>query len=83
MIRKAKDLSVDQKAAIEGLLGRAVAENEEIGIRTLTLPSPPDWLRESWGSAKRQGVDQLSMGDIEAEIAAARRARRERWSSDQ
>lgn len=83
MIRKAKDLSPDQKAAIEGLLGRAVAENEEISVRTITLPSPPAWLRESWESAKRQGVDQLSIEDIDAEIAAARRVRRDRRSSDQ
>jgi hypothetical protein len=83
MIHKAKDLSPDQKAAIERLLGRAVAENEEISIRTLTSPSPPDWLKQSWDSAKRLGVDQLSMEDIDAEIAAARKARRERRSSDQ
>ncbi len=83
MIHKAKDLSPDQKAAIEGLLGRAIAENEEISIRTVMSPAPPDWLKESWQSAKRQGVDQLSMEDIDAEIAAARKARRERQSSDQ
>lgn len=83
VIRKAKDLSPDQKAAIEGLLGRAVAENEEISIRTITLPLPPDWLSESWESARRQGVDQLSAEDIDAEIAAARRERRERRSADQ
>jgi len=83
MIHKAKDLSPNQKAAIEGLLGRAIAENEEISIRTITMPSPPDWLKESWESAKRQGVDQLSMEEIDAEIAAARKARRERRPSDQ
>jgi hypothetical protein len=33
MIHKAKDLSPNQKAAIEGLLGRAIAENEVISIR--------------------------------------------------
>ena len=83
MIHKAKDLSPDQKAAIEGLLGRTIAENEEISIRTITPPPPPDWLKESWESAKRQGVDQLSIEDIDAEIAAARKARRERRASDQ
>jgi hypothetical protein len=51
MIHKAKDLSPDQKAAIESLLGRAIAGNE-------------------WESARRQGVDQLSMEEIDAEIAA-------------
>jgi hypothetical protein len=50
MIRKAKDLSPDQKTAIEGLRGRAAAENEEIGIRTVTLPAPPGWVTESWES---------------------------------
>jgi hypothetical protein len=40
MIHKAKDLSSEQRLAIESLLGRAIAEQEEISIRTLpeTLP---------------------------------------------
>ena len=40
MIHKAKDLSSEQRLAIESLLGRVVAEQEEISIRTLpeTLP---------------------------------------------
>jgi hypothetical protein len=83
MIHKAKDLSPNQKAAIEGLLGRAIAENEEISIRTIAMPSPPDWLKESWESAKREGLDQLSLEEIDAEIAAARRARREGRASGQ
>jgi hypothetical protein len=37
----------------------------------------PEWLRQSWASAKEAGVDQLSMDEIDAEIAAARKARRE------
>jgi hypothetical protein len=82
MIRSAKDLSPDQRAAIERLLGRTIAENEQVSVRTITSPSPPDWLKRSWESAKRQGVDQLSLEDIEAEIAAARKARRERPSSN-
>jgi len=83
MIHKAKDLSPDQRAAIERLLGRAVSENEEISVRTITSPSPPDWLKHSWESANRQGLDQLSMEDIDAEIAAARKSRRERQPSNQ
>ncbi len=38
MIHKAKDLSPDQKLALEGLLGRAISEQEEISIRTLQPP---------------------------------------------
>src|SRR5487761_1297527 len=54
MIHKAKDLSPDQKAAIEGLLGRAISENEEISIRTITLPSPRKSLP--------RGADGVSVG---------------------
>jgi hypothetical protein len=80
MIHKAKDLFPDQKSAIESLLGRAIAKNEEISIRSITLPPPPDWLKESWESARLQGVDQLSIEEIDAEIAATRKARREHAS---
>jgi hypothetical protein len=75
MTRKAKDLSPDQKLAIESLLGRAIAENEEITIRTTTSPSAPEWLQASWESATEKGLDRLSMEEIDAEIAAARKAR--------
>jgi len=78
MIHKAKDLSPDQKMAIESLLGRSLAENEAISIRALASLSAPEWLQESWESAKRLGLDQLSSEEIDAEIAAARKARRSR-----
>jgi len=78
MTYKDKDLSPDQKVVIESLLGRSIAENEEISIRATTSPSaPPEWLQSSWQSAKEQGLDRLSMEEIDAEIAAARKARRE------
>jgi len=83
MTRKAKDLSPDQKLAIESLLGRSIAENEEITIRTTTSPSAPEWLQASWESATEQGLDRLSMEEVDAEIAAARKARRERQPSEQ
>lgn len=83
MTHKAKDLSPDQKMAIESLLGRTIAENEEITIRTTTSPSAPEWLQASWKSAQEQGLDRLSVEEIEAEIASARKARRERRPSEQ
>ena len=43
-----------------------------------TLAPPPDWLQKSWDSAKRQGLDKLTMEEIDAEIAAARRERHQR-----
>jgi hypothetical protein len=78
MIHNAKDLSPDQKMAIESLLGRAISEDEAVSIRTIGVASAPEWLRQSWESAKRMGLDQLSMEEIDAEIDAARKARRNR-----
>ena len=84
MTHKAKDLSPDQKTAIESLLGRSIAEDEEISIRALASPpSAPEWLKASWKSAEEQGLDQLSMEEIDAEIAAARSARFDRRPSKQ
>lgn len=36
----------------------------------------PGWLKDSWASAREGGLDTLSMEEIDAEIAAARMARR-------
>jgi hypothetical protein len=78
MIRSAKDLSPDQKSVLEGLLGRPISDSDQITIDTVSPATAPDWLQRSWDSAKQLGLDQLSMEDIDAEIAAARKARRER-----
>ncbi len=75
MIHKAKDLSPGQKMAIESLLGRPIAEDEAISIRTLASLSAPEWLQKSWESASRLGLDRLSSEEIDAEIDAARNAR--------
>jgi hypothetical protein len=75
MILKAKNLSPDQRLAIESLLGRSIRENEEIIIRTSETPAAPEWLRKSWDTAQEEGLDRLPAEDIDAEIAAARRAR--------
>ena len=76
MITKAKDLSPDQKTTIEGLLGRSIAEDDSVIVRTLACASAPDWLQKSWESAKQLGLEQLSMEEIDAEIDTARKARR-------
>jgi hypothetical protein len=75
VITKAKDLSPDQKMTIEGLLGRSIAEDDSVIVRTLAYASAPDWLQKSWESAKQLGLEQLSMEEIDAEIDAARKAR--------
>ena len=43
-----------------------------------TLAPAPDWLKDIQSNAKRRGLDKLTMDDIDAEIAATRRDRRER-----
>jgi prevent-host-death family protein len=43
-----------------------------------TLAPAPDWLREIQEDARRKGLDKLTMAEIDAEIAAARRVRRNR-----
>ena len=77
MIHKAKELSSEQRLAIEGLLGRAVAAEESISVRAVGMGNAPEWLQHSWESAKRLGLDTMSMDEIDAEIAAARKARRD------
>jgi len=38
-----------------------------------TIAPPPKWLEKAWSSAKRRGLDKLTMTDINAEIRAYRR----------
>lgn len=38
----------------------------------------PKWLKESWTSAKRRGLDKLTSREIDAEIKAYRREKREK-----
>ncbi|MBB6145371.1 hypothetical protein HNQ77_003329 [Silvibacterium bohemicum] len=75
MIHKAKDLSPDQRAVVENLLGRSVSEDEAISIRTIAPSFAPEWLQKSWKSAKYLGLDRLSADEIDAEIDAARKLR--------
>ena len=63
--------ALNAKATSQGLTA------EQYALQILERDLAPDWLRESWSSARESGLDQLSMGEIEAEIAASRRARRE------
>ena len=77
MICTAKELSPDQKLAIESLLGRPISDYEQISVSILMSSPAPQWLQKSWESAEELGLDRLSMEEIDTEIAAARRARRE------
>jgi putative PIN family toxin of toxin-antitoxin system len=74
VIRDAKDLSPDQKLALESLLGRAISEDECVSVRA--LPPAPEWLQKAWRGANERGLDRLTPDDIQAEIDEYRRERR-------
>lgn len=59
------------KARARGVSAEAYAR------QVLERDLAPDWLRRSWETATQAGLSHLSMEEIDAEIAAARRARRE------
>lgn len=64
-------------AEVQALQAKAKAQGisaEEYARQVLERDLAPDWLRRSWASAEDAGIGQLSMDEIEAEIAAARRA---------
>jgi prevent-host-death family protein len=42
-----------------------------------TAAPPPDWLEKAWTGAKRRGLDTLTPDDIETEIGAHRRSRKD------
>ncbi|MGO9272089.1 MAG: hypothetical protein ACLQOO_17800 [Terriglobia bacterium] len=65
MIHKAKDLSPDQKVAIEGLLGRQVLEGEAVSVRAFEPPALSDKRRQ-------EIVDALK--HYFAEVDASRKA---------
>jgi plasmid stability protein len=65
---------------VQALKAKATARGVSAGqyvLQVLEQDLAPEWLRKSWASAKETGLDQLSMEEIDAEIAAARKARRE------
>jgi len=55
---------------------RTVEHNGRVIDFVKTLGPAPDWLEKSWESAKRHGLDKLTMKDIDAEISAHRHAKR-------
>jgi len=73
MIHSAKDLSPDQRQAIESLLGRPILDGEQVSVQT--VPASPEWLTDIQRNSREKGTDKLSMEQIDEEIASARRAR--------
>jgi hypothetical protein len=71
MTRSAKDLTPDQKFAMESLLRHSVSDAEQISVHT--IPIAPEWLRSIRRGARQQGVHRLTSEEIDAQIAATKR----------
>ena len=67
----------EQMAALAAKARAQGLSAEEYARQVLENDLVPEWLRKSWESARQAGLDRLSMDEIDAEIAAARKARRE------
>ena len=59
MIHYARDLSPDQRTAIEGLLGRRVLEDEAISVRAIEPPALSDQRRQELAEELRQYFAQI------------------------
>jgi hypothetical protein len=71
------NLPDEQKAALAAK-ARAQGLSAEQYVRLLVEHDlVPEWLQKSWETSRQAGLDQLSAEEIDAEIAAARKARRE------
>ena len=46
-----------------------------------TMAPPPTWLKRIWAASERRGTNRLTMRDIDAEIASARREVRKKRAS--
>jgi predicted transcriptional regulator len=68
-------LTDEQNAALTALARAKGLSPEEYAREVLEQDLAPAWLRRSWDSARQAGLDQLSMEEIDAEIAAVRKER--------
>ncbi len=66
----------DMQALRAKATARGLSE-EQYALQVLEQDLAPEWLRQSWAGANENGLNQLSADDIDAEIAAARKARRD------
>lgn len=71
------DLSEEQTAALADKARAHGLSTAQYVQLVLEHDLVPGWLQKSWESSKEAGLDRLSADEIEAEIAAARNARRE------
>jgi plasmid stability protein len=71
------ELPDEQKAVLAAKAQAKGLSVEQYAQQVLEHDLVPDWLSESWSTSKAAGLDQLSAEEIDAEIAAARKVRRD------
>lgn len=74
------DLPDEQTAALRAKAKAQGLSAEQYARQLLENDLVPDWLKKSWRSSEELGLNQLSGEEIDAEIAAARKARRDSGS---
>jgi hypothetical protein len=77
MISLTLELPDEQNAALALKARTKGLSIEQYVQQLLEHDLAPDWLQKSWQTSREAGLDQLSMEEIDAEISAARKARRE------
>ena len=70
-------LTDEQTAALTAIARAKGLSLEEYARQVLEHELAPEWLQRSWETARQTGLDQLSMEENDAEIAVARKERRE------
>ncbi len=71
------ELPDEQKAALAAKAQAKGLSAEQYARQVLEHDLAPEWLQKSWETSTAAGLDQLSIEEIDAEIAAARKARNE------
>jgi hypothetical protein len=71
------ELPDEQKAMLAAKAQAKGLSAEQYAQQVLEHDLVPEWLRKSWETSKEAGLDQLSTEEIDAEIASARKMRRE------
>ncbi len=71
------ELPEGQNAALTAKARAKGLSAEQYAREVLERDLVPEWLQKSWETANAVGLDRLSAEEIDAEISAARKARRE------
>ena len=71
------ELPEEQNSALTAKARAKGLSAEQYVRQVLEHDLAPEWFQQSWSSAKEAGLDQLSPEEIDEEIEAARRARRD------